>query len=193
MDVHLGFINSWSKNIEDLFPKLDLSEKFINWEPVSINSVWALLHEDFCKNWEDNIKMMPKLRSYIKFKNVFKVEPYVLLFMSRQRRSYLAQLINGILPLQLKVGRWWNKAIEDRLCLICNNGTVEDEEHFLFHCIFHYGECQDVYNYMKNNIPNFNNLSIEQKLQTVMTEEYVQIFSKYLCKIYQMRQNKLFV
>ncbi len=33
---------------------------------------------------------------------------------------------------------------------------------------------------MKNNIPNFNNLSIEQKLQTVMTKEYVQIFSKYL-------------
>ncbi len=49
------------------------------------------------------------------------------------------------------------------------------------------------YNYMKNNIPNFNNLSIEQKLQTVMTKEYVQIFSKYLWKIFQMRQNKLFV
>ncbi len=47
---------------------------------------------------------------------------------------------------------------------------------------------------MKNNIPNFNNLSIEQKLQTVMSKEYVQIlFSKYLWKIYQMRQNKLFV
>ncbi len=46
---------------------------------------------------------------------------------------------------------------------------------------------------MRNNIPKFNNLSIEQKLQTVMTKEYVQIFSKYLWKIYHMRQNKLFV
>ncbi len=46
---------------------------------------------------------------------------------------------------------------------------------------------------MKNNIPNFNNLLIEQKLQTVMTKEYVQIFRKHLSKIYQMRQNKLFV
>ncbi len=46
---------------------------------------------------------------------------------------------------------------------------------------------------MKNNIPNLNNLSIEQKLQTVMAKGYVQIFSKYLWKIYQMRQNKLFV
>ncbi len=87
--------------------------------------------------------MMPKLRTYIKFKNVFEVEQYVLSFKSRQRRSYLAQLRNGILPLQLEVGRWTNKAVEDRLCLICNNDTVEDEEHFLFHCNFYYGECQE--------------------------------------------------
>ncbi len=46
--------------METLFTKLDLSEKFINRQSVSINSMWALLHEDFCKNWEDNIKMMPK-------------------------------------------------------------------------------------------------------------------------------------
>ncbi len=90
------------------------------------------------------------------------------------------------------VGRWTNKAVEDRLCLICNNDTLENE-YFLFHYNFYYGEHQDFYNYMKNNIPNFNNLSIEQKLQTEMTKEYVQIFSNYLWNIYQMRQNKLFV
>ncbi len=107
--------------------------------------------------------------------------------MSRQHRSNLAQLRNGILPKQLKVYIWINKAVEERLCLICNDGTLEDEEHFLFHCNFYYGEHQDFCNYMKNNIPNLNNLSIEQKLQTVMTKEYVQIFSKYSWKIYQTR------
>ncbi len=50
------------------------------------------------------IKMMPKLRTYIKFKKVFEFEPYVLSFMSIQRRSYLAELRNGILPLQIEVG-----------------------------------------------------------------------------------------
>ncbi len=143
-DVDLGFINSWSKYIESLFTKIDLSEKFINRQPVSINSVWALLYEDFCKNWEHNIKMMPTLWTYIKFQKVFEVEPYVLSFMRRQRRSYLAHLRNGILPLQLEVGRWINKAVEEQLCLICNNGTVEEhKEYFLFHCNFYYGKCQD--------------------------------------------------
>ncbi len=112
--------------------RLELFEKFINRQPISIYSVWALLHEDICTNWEDNIKMMPKLRTYIKFKNVFEVQPYVLSFMGRERRSYLAQLRNGILPLQLEVGRWTNKAVDEWLCLICNNGTVEDEEYSYF-------------------------------------------------------------
>ncbi len=82
---------------------------------------------------------------------------------------------NGILPLQLEVVRGTNKAVEDRLWLICNNCTVEDEEDFLFHCNFYYSERQDFFNYMKNNILNFNILSIEHKLQTIMTKEHVQI------------------
>ncbi len=76
--------------------------------------------------------MMPKLRTYIKFKKVFEVETYVLSFMSRKCRSYLTQLRNSILPLQLEVGRWKNKVVEEQHCLICNNGTVENEVHFLF-------------------------------------------------------------
>ncbi len=34
-----------------------LSEKFTKRQPVSINNVWALSCEDFCKNWQDNIKI----------------------------------------------------------------------------------------------------------------------------------------
>ncbi len=70
----------------------------------------------------------------------------------------ISKLRKGILPLQPEVGRLTNKTVEDRLCLICNYGTEEDEEHFIFHCNFYYGEHENVYNYMKNNIPNFNNL-----------------------------------
>ncbi len=43
-------LNPLVTNTESLFTKLDLSEKFLNRQPFSINSMWALLHEDFCKN-----------------------------------------------------------------------------------------------------------------------------------------------
>ncbi len=52
---------------------------------------------------------MPKLRTYVTFKKHSEVEPYILSFMSRKRRSYLAQFRSGILPLQIEVGRWANK------------------------------------------------------------------------------------
>ncbi len=44
-DIDLGITNSLSKDIEGLFIKLDLSEKFINRQPFPINSVLALLQE----------------------------------------------------------------------------------------------------------------------------------------------------
>ncbi len=53
--------------------------------------------------------------------------------MSCKRRSYLAQVRSGILPTQIEVGRLANKNIEERLCLVCNEGLVEDEQHFIFH------------------------------------------------------------
>ncbi len=80
---------------------------------------------------------MPKLRTYVKFKKYFEVEPYILLLMSCKRRSYLAQFISGILQLQNDIGWWANKNAEERLCLVCNEGLVEDEQHFIFHCNYY--------------------------------------------------------
>ncbi len=47
------------------------TQKQITWSLQSDHSLTCscyniLLHEDLCKNWKDNIKMVPKLRNYIK-------------------------------------------------------------------------------------------------------------------------------
>ncbi len=56
--------------------------------------------------------------------------------MLRRRRSLLAQLRLGILPLHLERGCFRNKKkqVEDRICLICNLQYVENEEHFICVC-----------------------------------------------------------
>ncbi len=36
--------------------------------------------------------------------------------MSRQQRSYLAQLRCGILPLHIEMGRWYGVKAGDRIC-----------------------------------------------------------------------------
>ncbi len=80
---------------------------------------------------------MPKLRTYAKFMKRFEVDPYILSFMNHKRGSYLAQFRSGILPLEIEVGRWANKNVEERLCLVCNEGLVKDELHFIFHCNYY--------------------------------------------------------
>ncbi len=44
------------------------------------------------------------------------------------------QLRSGRLPLALEAGGFNDTAEEDRLCLLCDLGEIEDEFHFLFCC-----------------------------------------------------------
>ncbi len=59
-----------------------------------------------------NIARKPKLHTYVAFKDTCEVETYALSFMNRKRRSYLAQYLCGILPLEIETGKWQNKPVE---------------------------------------------------------------------------------
>ncbi len=59
---------------------------------------------------------------------------FVLSFMNRKHRSYLAQYRCGILPLSIETGRWGSIPLEDRIFKMCDSLVVEDEYHFIFHC-----------------------------------------------------------
>ncbi len=64
----------------------------------------------------------------------YNVEDYVMSFMRHAQRSYLAQLRCGILPLHIETGRWQGTQLDKRICKVCNSNSVENEEHFIFHC-----------------------------------------------------------
>ena len=49
---------------------------------------------------------MPKLRSYILFKDDYMVETFILKNISRCRRSLISQCRSGILPLEIETGRY---------------------------------------------------------------------------------------
>lgn len=54
--------------------------------------------------------------------------------MSRYNRPILAQYRCGILPLNIEVGRYRNIPLDNRLCTLCPNRSIEDEFHFLCTC-----------------------------------------------------------
>ena len=153
----------------------------------------CLLQEKYCNDWSHSVLSKPKLRTYVIFKDIYQPEPYVMSFMNRKRRSILAQLRCGILPLQLEVGRWHNKDECDRLCLLCDDGEVENEKHFLLQCKYFNDERAILYQCMIDRVPNFVSLSDNDKLKLFMSKDHVQVFSKYLYTIYERRQNKIFI
>ena len=100
--------------------------------------MWKIILKPFFTNkWKHDISVLyPKLRTYATFKLTFYIEPYVLLLNNVKKVSTLARFGLSSHSLQIELGRHNNTAINDRICTRCDYNAVDDEEHFLIHCIF---------------------------------------------------------
>ena len=78
--------------------------------------------------------MKPKLRTYAKIKHDFSTVKYLYINLTRSKRSLIAQLRSGILPLRIETGRHVSEEVSERICCMCKMGVIEDEVHFLFDC-----------------------------------------------------------
>ena len=64
--------------------------------------------------------------------------------MPRHERSLLVRFRSGTMPLRIETGRWQGTPLEERLCLVCNRGIVEEKYHFCVnvkptvHCVMIY-------------------------------------------------------
>ncbi len=184
--------NSWSKNLRKILTDLETEDSLTSMLPVSIQYCKDKFHEMQCKTWEESVRQKPKLRTYITYKKAFIVEPYVLSFMNRKKRSYLAQYRSGILPLEVETGRWINKPVEERTCKICKDGSVEDENHVTFYCTAYVKLRQAFYEDISKNIYNIKDISIDEQISTFMLNEYVCKFANYITEIMEHRQTLLY-
>ncbi len=116
---------------------------------------------------------------------------YIMSLMSHQQRSYLAQLKCRILPLHIETGTWYGVK-EDRICKACNNNQIENEYHFIFHCIAYSTLWTTFYHKICSVMPTFIDNNDENKLNLLLNKYHVNIFSRYICEIYKIRQDILF-
>ncbi len=66
--------------------------------------------------WKREFLKKPKLRTYYTFKFELLLENYVSMNLTQQGQSILAQFRLGTLPLEIELGRFVNKKIEERIC-----------------------------------------------------------------------------
>jgi len=173
-----------------LLRTLDLEEAFYDKECVSLEYCEERMMDIFTVEWRLKVEQSPKLRTYKQFKCQYGTELYVYKIHDRSQRSILAQLRSGILPLQVEIGRYSNMPLENRKCLLCNNGEIEDEYHFLFNCSFYTNEREL---FVRNiNFNNYEGLPYADKMKYLFSEDCIKIFAKYVQKCFLIRRNVIF-
>ena len=114
-----------------------------------------------------------KLRTYRKFKNIFKLEPY-LINCNKQQRQIMTKFRVSAHNLNIERGRYIGLKVEERLCKLCYAG-IEDEEHFLINCPTLHNTRKHYFDLIKRNCHNFVSLNSEQKLSWLMI--YIGMFA----------------
>ncbi|CAG2232913.1 unnamed protein product [Mytilus edulis] len=137
-DMSRRYRNTWFNSAKTLLDRCNLSHLTENDSAIStrfiLDSVKSKLVADFKDKWFNEINNMPKLRTYKHLKTEFYAEPYVQKHLTRTQRSAIARIRCGTFPLEVERGRYRNIPIEQRVCKMCNSGSIEDEQHFILYC-----------------------------------------------------------
>ena len=184
--------NTWSSVTRKILTEIGLVNVFETMLPVSIEYCKTKCKELQCNEWKSVVESKPKLRTYKTFKHQFETEPYVISFMNRKCRSFLAQYRSGILPIELETGRWINKPVENRLCKLCHTDRIEDEHHITFDCSLYNDLRLDFMTSIQNVIPNISGYEKSEQIHIFMSKPTVCLFAKYVCDIMTLRQEHLF-
>ena len=130
----------------------------------------------------------PKLRTYKLFKSDYRIEPYLILNLSKKCYRKIARFRVSSHNLRIETGRHVNPIIplENRTCLKCDMHVVENEMHCLLICPNGQTHREDLIRIANMNIGNFVQLNTEEKFKTIMSTkepELIKSIGKFLVNI----------
>jgi hypothetical protein len=91
------------------------------------------------RQWKERMQQKPKLRTYQILKTKLQYEHY-LSMRDKEARQVITRLRGGTNELRIEKGRYAittrDRPLErgERRCMICCNGEIEDEMHFMLDC-----------------------------------------------------------
>ncbi|CAC5379663.1 unnamed protein product [Mytilus coruscus] len=114
-------------------------------DEINMSNVWDSIQTFEKESWyhevwnDKNNVNGNKLRFYRLFKTCIGTEPYVKVVNNRCHRCILSLFRAGSLQLKVETGRYARppEPLQDRLCIFCDSGQIEDEKHILFNCCFY--------------------------------------------------------
>ena len=198
--------SNWSSDFKSLLFKVFPTVQENTWHSrlYDMKVVKLKLFSLMEKRWKTDVYSKPKLRRYMTFKTTLTASKYVTGFFVKSKRSLMAQLITGILPLSLETGRRKrikdpltgvirNLRVEERTCNLCQLGETEDEIHFSCVCPF-YNELRiELYKTLNDSYSSFPSCLTKENKYIFMVTEGWKEFAKYLELIWKKRKEHFYV
>ena len=144
-------------------------------------------------SWQSDCRTLPKLRTFIQFKNFNSDSPHIFKPLSFMQRKTLSKFRLGMLHLHIETGRWARPRLpsEERLCTICGNGEVEDESHFLLMCTT-YSQNRQILLSHTPNLEYFQTLNNNDKLKFLVNDPaIVKQTAKFIVASFELRSTLL--
>ena len=130
-------INTWSSEVNDILIRNNIGHIYhqnIFSLSCALNNLRVSLLDKDRINWQSQCRNLPKLRTFIQFKDFTCDSPHTYKPLSFFQRKLMSKFRLGMLHLRIETGRFIRLLPEERLCLVCNGGEVEDKTHFLLRC-----------------------------------------------------------
>ena len=166
---------NWILTVEKLLGCFKLTDS-LNSLDILDRSIKSNMQKCYVKFWESKIKSSLGRLEYYKTVKINLTRERYLDELNFEERKNISKLRCSDHELEINKGRHKNIPREQRLCKLCSEEAVENEEHFLFKCSF--------YNSIKID-PDF--LTPE----TIFKNENIHKLAKYLTAAFQKRKHKL--
>ena len=109
---------------------------------IFVNTVCEMRYNQFISQWKTDLeenRKWPKLDTYKMIKHDYRVAPHILYVRNKIYQRALTRLKVSSHKLNIEAGRHFRPYIprQQRVCLHCTTGELDDEFHFLLICHFH--------------------------------------------------------
>ena len=150
----------WVSQIKQILQYCDMYECMLKNIPCDLDVLTARLKVLNRNKWWLEANDKPKLRTYVQIHDHDNRRTIVKKNLSRSERSIVTKFKCGVLPIMIETGRYKDVPLEDRLCQICSDHVLEDEEHFI-------GKCSALSNVRSKYKTRFNELGINIEAMSV--------------------------
>ena len=126
---------NWIRTVEKLMNVFNLSESINNPNKLRYEAKKSI-RSSFSEYWKTTINTNGRLEFYNKYKNSFEFEEY-LRIASFDKRKAITKIRCSDHDLEIQRGRHNGNNRAVRMCKLCKNNAIDNEEHFLFECSFY--------------------------------------------------------